>query len=82
MKNKLNIFYHRYFVEIQTAVLVLLFANLLLLSYGIVNANKQRQSARELQLKTLEKQEEIRSVQDSTYLESAERLDNLLNKIK
>lgn len=82
MKTKLNIFYHRFFVEIQIVVLALLVVIIGLLIFGIWNGSRQREVNKELIQQTLNSQRELRTVQDSTYLESAERLDQLLNKIK
>lgn len=77
MKTKLNIFYHRFFVEIQTAVLVLLVVNLLLLGYGIWNGNKQRESNKN---SIIESTTRVSKKQDSALIKAKELTELIKNK--
>lgn len=88
MKTKLNFFYHKYFSEIMTGILVSLTIITILLIYGIYNGTVQRNKMQEGQDVLLQNdsiamkmREDFSKKQDSA-LESAGELRELIKKKK
>ena len=75
MKTILNNYYHKYFAELMTSILVLLVINILLLVFGIVSARKQREENLKIDLRD-------RQNKTDTILKSNENVIHHLENIK
>lgn len=75
MKTILNNYYHKYFAELMTSILVLLVINIFLSVFGIVSARKQREENLKIDLMD-------RKNKTDTILKSNENVIHHLETVK